>query len=448
MTVYRSTAPPPQPSWPTPVRFPSGMALIIEESHELPLVDVEIVLRTGTIFDPPGKEGLSRLALRMLRMGTRALSANDVDDAIDGMGATLVTDVAHGSLRLRGSVIRRSLPQYLALLGKLLTRPALRSGDLALLVRETVAEIGAARDSDRWLAGRALRTHLFGEHPYARSTTGSERSVKSITRADVQAHLATHLVTGNMVVAVAGDVEAAEALRLVETSFRKVPEGPSPELDLAVPTLDKGRRLILVDKPERTQAQLYLGTLGTRLADPLFYPLLVANTAFGGTFTSRLTKDIRSERGYSYSVSSRLGADRQREIWSVYSHPAIENLEACLGRELELVQGFVEEGVTNEEARFAGGYLIKSHAFERDTASKRLEPRVEAEASSLDPTFWSEYLDHVRSVTVPRANDAVRARLSHEDLAIAIVATRDQVEDLLGRTPGLRSLDVVSYRDV
>ncbi|MDQ3031169.1 MAG: insulinase family protein [Myxococcota bacterium] len=433
------------PSWGPRWKTDRGITVLLEESHAIPLVDVELVIESGALHDPPGKEGLARLAARMLRMGTKRLTAEQADEAIDAMGASVSADVGHSVIRLHASVIRRNLPQLLDLLGSFVSAPALRNADLGIVQRETIADLLSQRDNDRWLASRAFRRHLFGEHPYARPTVGTAETIPRVRRADVAAFHETHAVGSNLVLGVAGDVSESDLRPMVERAFGNVARGTAPELPLGVPTLTKGRRVLVVDKPERTQTQLYIGTLGTRLADPLFYPLMVANTAFGGTFASRLVREVRSERGWSYSASSRLGADRQREAWSLYTHPSMDDAIDCIALELELIQGFVDRGITAVELSNARDYLVKSHAFDRDTAAKRLEPRLDSEVQGMPPDFYRRFVEHVSAVTMPRATEAVRARLSHDDLSIVLVATAAPILDRLERLPGVRELSVVPF---
>jgi zinc protease len=185
---------------------------------------------------------------------------------------------------------------------------------------------------------------------------------------------------------------------------------------------------VIVDKPGRTQAQMFVGTLGSRLRDPDFHTLLVANTAFGGTFSAPLVQEVRARRGFSYSASSRLGADREREAWSVFTHPSSENVAECLALELELVDRFIARGPSAAELRFAKSYLVKSHAFDLDTPQKRLDPRVDAEVHGLPRAFHERFVERVRAVELGAARASVARRLSSDDLTIALVATAKDVE--------------------
>jgi zinc protease len=444
--------------------LPDGVRMHVETDRSIPLVDVELVLRGGSTHDPVGREGLARLYGRLVRRGTarRVLSSGDViparsadalDEAIESLGAALSIEVTPSAIRLHGSVIRRNLEPLFAIAASLLTSPALRPKDLAFVRREAQAELVAQLDSDRWLASRAFRHALFGAHPYARPTTGTPRSLEAITLAELRAFHQARVRSGSVVVALAGDVTASDARALVERHLADLPHGRAPEPAIADATPRAGTHVVIVDKPDRTQTQLFLGTLGVRMGDPSFYPLLVANTVFGGTFSARLVAEVRSKRGWSYSAQSRLYADRARDAWLLYTHPSVENARDCVSLELELVEAFVEGGVRPKEVAFARSYLTKSHAFDRDTAAKRVEPHVEADVFGLPVSFFDRYVEQVADVDAATASQAVRAHLGGPsgrglDRVVAILGPGAQLERSLAALPSVSSVRVIPHGEV
>src|SRR5262249_34669451 len=149
-------------------------------------------------------------------------------------------------------------------------------------------------------------------------------------------------------------------------------------------------------KPVRTQTQMVIGGLGTHAHDPDHIALVVANTAFGGTFTSRLMQEIRAKRGWSYGASSLFGFDRQREAFSMWTAPSTTDAAACLTLELELLHTFREDGLTAEDLEFVKRYLVRSHAFEVDTARKRVHQRLDAALLDMPAGYHEHYLERVK----------------------------------------------------
>jgi len=418
--------------------------VLVESEHSLPLVHVGLVLRTGSVHDPRGAEGLARMTARMLRMGTRGLTAQQVEEKIDSLGAQLSVGCAPSYVQLSGVVVEHNLEAFFQLLSELVVAPAFRARDLARAKRETVAELVGVVDDDRSLAARHFRSFALGKHPYARAVAGTTRSVRTLTRRAVLAHYEKHFVSSNVIVSMAGAVHAERAQELV-ARYLTLPRGRAPKQDAPETSLAKGRRLILVDKPERTQTQLIVGTLGTHALDPDHTALQVANVVFGGLFTARLTHEIRSVRGLSYGASSSLGHDRRRELWTMWTFPAAKDAFKCLQLQLQLYEDWVQNGVLPGELKRAKSFLVKSHAFEIDTAQKRLDQRVEAELFGLPHDYFDGFVSRVKRVTKEDANAALKNRLSLRDLVIGVVATASELEPQLKQLPNLRELRVVPF---
>lgn len=421
-------------------------AVLVEPSHAVPIVSIVVSLRSGSGHDPAGREGLARLSMRMLRRGCEGMTATQIEDAIDRLGSEMAVDTGVSSVAIFAQVIGRSLDDFVELLARTLATPTFPQDELDRLVRETVAEIVESRDNDRVIAQKAFGRALFEGHAYGRSAGGTTTSVASITRADVEAFHRAHVVRGNVVIAFAGDVTPERAAALAERIVSRLPAGPAQPDPVTEPAAPRGRRLVFVDKPERTQTQILLGALGTSPHDPDHTALGVANAVFGGTFTSRLMKAVRSERGWSYGAYSRLSIDRHRQSFSMWTFPGASDAAACIALELELLDALLAKGITADELAFIQQYLVRSHAFEIDTASKRLHQALDVELLALPVDYYSGQVARTRAVTLDEANAALRARIASSDLLTVVVGTQSEILDAVkGAIPGVSRVDVVPY---
>lgn len=424
----------------------SGGVLIVESSNLLPLVTVAVAFRSGAAHDPDGKEGLSRLTTRMLRRGSQGLSAAETENAIDRLGGEISAEVATSTTAVYGQVLARNTGAFLELLGRVLSEPTFPEDEFARLVRETKAEIIDARDNDRALADRFFRRTLFDGHAYGRTIRGTEVSLTSLTTAEARAHHRRQFVRKNAVVAFAGDITLEDAERQADKLLSGLSDAPAPADVLLEPKPLAGRHLVFVDKPERTQTQVLIGGLGTAAKDEDHVPLSVANAIFGGTFTSRLMKEVRSKRGWSYGASSRLGLDRHRHSFVMWTFPAAADAPPCITLELGLLEKLIEGGITPRELAFMKRYLSRSHAFEVDTAQKRVHQELDVELLGLPADYHSGWLRKVDAVTVDEANAALRRRLSPENLLVTVVGTAGELlPKVRAAVPGLGSERVVAY---
>ena len=430
-----------------PVRTRGGSVVLVESSDALPLVGIGISLRTGSLSDPVGKEGLARFMGRALRMGTTDLTGRALEDAVDGLGASLSISTGFNYVHLGGTVVAHNAEAFLELLGQILRRPAFRRADIEQVRRETLGELASLCDDDRALVRRHFRRYAFHGHAYARPTSGTRQSIVRIRRADIVRHHARHVTAPNLLVGLWGAIDPRHALRLCNRHLGALPRRRVPAPRTPEPHLERGRRIVLVDKPERTQTQILIGTLGTRTRDPEHVPLVVANTAFGGLFTSRLTNEVRAKRGWSYGASSGVSLNVTRDLWSMWTFPAAKDARACIELQLGLYERWIASGLNARELASAKRHIVKSHAFEVDTAAKRLERRLDEIAFALPRGYHDRFVPEVRRVTGRAAARALRRRLSTRDLVIAVVATARTMLPELRTLPGIDRIDVVRFDD-
>jgi zinc protease len=421
------------------------MRIFVEESHALPLVHFQVVIPEGSLGDPLGKEGLTRLSARMLRRGTKTRDTRAIDEAIDALGAELGIDTTPSFVRIAGSVIKRSLGPMLELVSELIHQPSFPEAELAQLKRESIAALLELTDNDQGLCASQFRRTLFAGHPYARSALGTRRSIEAIGHAEVVARYHDALAKQPRVVAFSGAITHAEAEALTKQHFANGMAESSARARPPEPTPVQGRKLVIVDKPERTQTQIQLGALGTHPHDEDHTALLMGNAIFGGTFTARLMRAVRSERGWSYGASSRLAIDRVREGFSVWTFPAAADATPCIELELSLLADWIERGITEDELAFAKSYLVKSHAFSVDTADKRVEQALDVWLYDLPADYFTAYTTRIEQVSVAQVNAALTRRLSSKNLVITVLATDAEIGAALRSLPGLDSVQVVPF---
>ena len=419
--------------------------LLVEESNDLPLVHFTVVLRTGSAEDPEGCEGLTRLSARSLRRGTHKRDTTAIEETIDALGAELSIDTSPSFVRLSGSCIKRSLEPTLSLVGELLREPSFPEAELAQLKRETQAALLELTDSDQALASIHLRRSLFRGHPYGRPSLGTRATLLGIGLDQVTARYRDGLAVKPRMIGFSGAITQTDAERLVQKHLARegraiAASAPPPE-----PIMPKGRHLRIVDKPERTQTQIQIGRLASHPHDADHVPLLVGNAVFGGAFTARLMRAVRSERGWSYGASSRLGIDRIRETWSMHTFPSASDAAACMELQLQLMSDWVDRGIDDSELEFAKSYLIKSHAFSIDTADKRLEQAMDVLLLDLPKDYYTGFTKHVEAVTREQVNAALLRRLSVDDLVFSVVATETELGDALRGAARANSVEVVPY---
>jgi zinc protease len=404
---------------------------VIERAAEIPLAWMRIEVPGGSSVDPVGVEGLTRHAALLARHGAGERDRAAFDDAVDGLGATLSVSTGRDSVAITSIGLSRNLERLVELCATMLERPRMEAAEHDKLRRETRASIHELRDDDGQLAARFFARFVATGHPYGRTAAGT---LESLERIELDAAIASQrqrTSAANLLVGFAGDIDEARAEKLTNRLLDAAPDGEVPPVaDVATaPRLD-GRRLYIIDKPDRAQCQVAMGHTIPAYSSPHFDALTVVETAFGGTFTSRLMQEVRAKRGWSYDAGCDLGRTRGPHWLRMHMTPTVEHL----GPALSLVAGMYEElaahGITAEELDFCRSYLRGSVAFNLATAQQRLRTRLRNRVVGVPEDHVARFGDRLEALTGDDI-EAALGLLRPADLVTVVVASADDVLDQL-----------------
>jgi len=233
------------------------------------------------------------------------------------------------------------------------------------------------------------------------------------------------------------------ARRLLAALGRKE-EGDFEDGD-ARPALS-GRRLLIVDKPERTQTHVRIGHFGVTVNDPDFPALDLANTVFGGgNFNAILFQEIREKRGWSYGAGSAFKVAREPHSFTMAFSPAVRDTLPAIRLSLQLFERFVADGVDPDALEFARRFTLGASAFDLNTPDKRLKLAMEQVILDYDR---EQHLEAVRSLTKEQLDDAIRRHFDPANVLVTVVCTADALRDELEKSGDFRSVEVKAYDSV
>ncbi len=419
---------------------------IVMRDQAIPLTHCSASLRLGAALDPMGKEGATRLLLRLMRRASASMSAEQIDEDIDRFGGSLGIDVSRSVAGFHGAVIARSRDDFHELLARILTEPRFDEDELGRIQRESQAEWVESLDDDSTLARRFFAREMFRGHAYGRLAGGTPASIESITIDDLKELYPKLLSREQLRFAFAGDVDEKSCDIFVEGILARLPDSGEMIDNCESPAGPQGRRLLFVNKPERSQTQIMIGSLGTHPRDEDHTALYVGHTIFGGTFSSRLSQEVRGKRGWSYGAYSNLPFDRKRHAFSLWTFPQASDAGSCIELELQLLENFIERGVSQEELDAAKLYLENSHAFTLDTAAKRASLALDIDLYDLPVDYFDQHVERVRALSVADVNAAIQRRLSADNLCVVVVGTQDAIfRDVEQAIPRLDGSRVVAF---
>lgn len=420
--------------------------MILVETHDLPLVSLSLYFAGGPAFDPPGKTGLTELTNRMLLRGTLRHGRAELEEAIEALGTELVTSTQRHAVALGVSLLARHLPTYLELLTEILTEPAFEPSEVAKVRREMLAERKADLDDDGTLARVWFRRKLFPDHPFGHGSHGRHGELETLTADDVRAHFEANYTQANLSVGAAGPMLAGALEAQLAPLIARLPEGRP--LDWAsFPPINplQSRRVILVDKADRSQGQIVVGHPALDAADPDYLAVHLATTAFGGTFTARLMQEVRVKRGLSYGAYARLVGDRVGGYFTLSAAPEAADIAETLQLLFDEYARFVDEGLTDDEINFARDYLINAWVFGQETAPARVAQQLRAVLLGRPVDFPLTWPKTLAALSTDDIRDAVKRRLRPADLVAVIVCSAPSALDAITAVPGVTEVVVQPY---
>ena len=410
-----------------------------------PLVTVSFVFRGGTTQDPPGKEGLAALTARLLERGTRRRTRARIADEVETMGGSFSAHAERESIRLDGFVLSRSLDPMLDVFADMILEPAFSEEELELAKDEMLAEIALAREDDRDLGDHYMRHAVFGDSAYGRFPGGTDRSIPRIARDDVVGRWREGLVAGNLIAGAAGDIDLDGLAKVLDRHLGRLPgREPMPPPEATPRALD-GIEVLLVDKPERTQSQIFLAHPTLSPHDPDFVPFYMANHAFGGMFTGRLMQEVRVKRGWSYAAHSRVEVQRRSSLTAVWTFPGNDDTISCVRLLLDLIRDFGAKGVSGGELDAAKGHLLNTLSFDVETPEQRVQRRIYEILLGLPDDWLQRFAEGAEAVDLARANRAAARAIQPDRMALVIVCTADRFTSQLREIPSVRTVDVVPF---
>lgn len=404
----------------------NGLTVIVMPTSRLPLVDLVLEVKAGSVSDPAGKEGLASLTADLLTQGAGARDARQIAEDIAFVGGTLDADCAEERIEISCEVLKKDFDVGLGLLRDVATRPTFPADEFARKKDEALGAIASVKDDPEAIADRELLPFLMGGHPLGHPVLGWEKSVTSLTRDDVVDFHRRTFAPDNALLAVVGDVDPKAVVAALEAAFKEWKSQGGQRSQPYPPLAAAGKReVLLLSRPEATQSQIRLACPGVARNHPDYFPILVANTILGGGFTSRLTNEIRVQQGLTYSIDSRFRMQRNGGEYVITTFTRNETLRKTIDEVIRVVKRLQEDGPTPEEVDKAHRYLAGQFPLGLQSPDDLAARLLDVEFFGLAPDYLQTFADKVNAVTIEDCRRALKSYFCTDDLKILVVTPPD-----------------------
>jgi zinc protease len=425
---------PPEPGEPRPFSppavsreaLPNGMAIRLAPYGAVPKVSVRLVIQTGNVDESASQIWLADLMGELMQQGTASRSAQDVAVAAARMGGSLGIGVGINQMTIGGDVLSEFGEEMVSLVGEVALRPALPAAELPRLKKDMLRNLAMARSQPRQLALEAFTALLYPRHAYGRLFPTAEM-IQDYTIEDVRTFYARNLGARRASIYVVGRFDAAGVQRAIRTVFGGWAPGPAPTVPDVAP--HSTNAIHLVDRPGAVQSTIYLGQPVVAPTDPDYLPLIVTNALLGGYFSSRITSNLREDKGYSYSpfssVAPRLGTAyfaQVADVATAVTGPALKEI-------LFEIERLREEPPTPEELDAVQNYLSGTFVLQNSSRGGIVSQLAYIDLHDLPDGYLERYVQRVNALTPADIQRMARMYLQDDRMTIVIVGDRAAILD-------------------
>lgn len=414
----------------------NGLKVVLLERHGAPIVNAALVLDAGAAADPAGKEGLASLSLGLIDKGTKTRNAFQLSDALESLGADIATGTSQDQSVVRLKATSANLAPSLALMADAALNATFPQDQVELAKQRRLAQVGQEKAQPSTLAVRVIPGILYGaDHAYGRPASGTEASTRTISRDDVSRWHDAWFRPGSATLVVAGDTTLDKLMPALESSFGKWQAGSAPAKQVPSVPATAGKRVYLIDKPEAPQSTIVAAHVSLPAGQPDELAIQAVMHNFGGMATSRLNRNLRLDKHWSYGTTARMIDMRgQRSFLTIAPVQTDKTVEAM-------------QEVSKEIRDIAGQRSIAGEEF--DSVMRNVTSRLPGRFATLDALegaaitsinlglpddYWNRYAGGMRSLSDKQLAGA-GARYVRPDQVVWLV-----IGDLRKVEPGIRKL--------
>ena len=413
---------------PTPRRFTleNGLEVALVQWGNMPKVRVILDVRSGNAFEGAKEVWLADLTGNLMREGTATRSSTDISQQVARMGGSLNVSVGGDTTTIGGDVLTEYGPKMIELVADVVRNPKFPDSEIPRLKANLSRQLAVALSQPQQIALEKFRAVLYGDHPYGRLLPSAEM-IQSYSLDQIKQFYQTTYGAGRSRLYIVGRFDAAAAEVAVKQAFAPWPKGSPAKPELPKPS--STRTVYLVDRPGAVQSTL---VIGLPVIDPThadFIPLTVMDALLGGAFASCITKNIREDKGYTYSPYSELSTHYRDTYWAENADvttnvtgPSIKEIFA----EIERLQA---EPPTREELTGTQNYLAGTYILQNSSRGGITGQLQYMDLHGLPASYADDYVKKVYAVTPQKISDVAKQYLQKDRATIIVVGDKKAIED-------------------
>lgn len=412
-------------------KLKNGLTVYLMEQHEVPVMNVSVILPAGAIYDGE-KAGLASLTATGLKYGTKNYPKAKLDEELDFIGATVTTFASKESAGLSSKFAAKDKDKVLNIIKELLTEPLFDTTEFSKEKKRVLVNLEQAKESPRAVIGSYFDKFLYGDHVYGNVVQGKISTVATITADDLKKFYKENYIPNGAAISIAGDFNAKEMKAVVTNLFSVWLQGKQTQTGMASKpvTVPTGNRVLLVNKDDAKETTFYIGAPGISRNNPDFVSIDVVNTLFGGRFTSMLNDELRVNTGLTYGAGSRFTPLKNAGSFVISTFTAGKTTEAAMDKALEVLNKLHEKGIDETSLASAKNYVKGQFPPRYETSGQLAGLLTQMFWYGFDESFINSFQKNVDGLTVDKAKQIIAKYFPKDKLQFVMVGKSADIKKI------------------
>lgn len=421
--------------------LPNGLRVIVTRQTAIPKVSITLTILSGYSSDPADLTGLASLTADLIQEGTKTKNSRQIRRDVFGMGGSLTAAASQDftSISVRG--LAEFSPRLLDLAADVAMNPTIPEDEVAILKQQHLQAVSQQKADPRFVSNRTFRKALFGEHPYAR-TSETEASLNAMDRARLVAFHQSHYRPNNAFLLIVGAIDPETMMAAAAKAFGGWARGDVASPAYPAPPALSGRHVYFVQRPNSIQSSISVGNVAIKRSDARWFELTLANTIYGGAFNSRIVRNIREEKGYTYSPQSAMTGFANAGFYRFAADVRNEVTGATLTEVFKEIDKLRAEGSETAELQGAKAYLRGIFPIQTATQTGLSATLNNVYVFGLPKDYTETYRAKIAAVTPEQVKGGAATLLGSDNSVITVVGDWAKVKDQFAGYKDITFLDI------
>lgn len=409
----------------TQIALPNGLTAVLVPYGSLPKVTVSVVVRSGNINEKENEVWLADVMGDMMKEGTRSRSAQQIAEEAASMGGSVNISTGLDQTTINGDVLTEYGPNLVNLLADIVRNPLFPESELQRIKNDRIRQLTVAKSSPQQQTLEQFRRIIHGNHAYGRIFPTQEM-LEGYTLDQIRKFYENNFGARRTTVYVAGVFDLGVMEQAIRKEFSSWKSGPEPLIDIPTPSMKKAFHLI--DRPGAPQSTIYLGLPVANPYDKDFVPLVVTNALLGGSFGSRITSNIREQKGYTYSPFSQLSSRYRDAYWAEVADVTTDVTGPALKEIFKEIRKLQNEPPPAEELQGIQNYLAGTFVLQNSSPGGIIGQLAFLNLHGLSDDYLTKYVQNVYAVTPQKVSEMTKKYIREDNMTLVITGDKKKIE--------------------